>query len=172
MGQAKEENFYGAIKKVSTMAHFTPKIRSNTGLQHNNFSKASSFLLQNALNAQRVNGLVKTAESMGLLDTSSERSGHGYLLYLDSSLLLQECHIQIDKDVSGWKKVKAIGYRWNSRLSHRFGKGNKNRERSSMQYLNKMGFLNQTFSFCVPGVLQSIWLQGVFYKLNLRPFDR
>ncbi len=31
-----------------------------------------SFSLQNALNAQRVAGLVKTAETMGILDTSTE----------------------------------------------------------------------------------------------------
>ena len=31
-------------------------------------------LFQNALNAQRVAGLIKTAETMGILDTSSESS--------------------------------------------------------------------------------------------------
>ena len=30
--------------------------------------------MQNALNAQRVNSLVKTAETMGILDTTSEES--------------------------------------------------------------------------------------------------
>ena len=32
------------------------------------------FQFQNALNAQRVAGLIKTAETMGILDTSSEAS--------------------------------------------------------------------------------------------------
>ena len=32
------------------------------------------FFFQNALNAQRVAGLIKTAETMGILDTSSESS--------------------------------------------------------------------------------------------------
>lgn len=32
------------------------------------------LIFQNALNAQRVAGLIKTAETMGILDTSSESS--------------------------------------------------------------------------------------------------
>ena len=38
------------------------------------FSSLTVFfhLLQNALNAQRVAGLIKTAETMGILDTSTE----------------------------------------------------------------------------------------------------
>lgn len=40
------------------------------------YTKTTYFLnyLQNALNAQRVAALVKTAETMGILDTSSETS--------------------------------------------------------------------------------------------------
>ena len=36
------------------------------------FLSLAFHLLQNALNAQRVAGLIKTAETMGILDTSTE----------------------------------------------------------------------------------------------------
>ena len=39
---------------------------------HYFLSLAFFHLLQNALNAQRVAGLIKTAETMGILDTSTE----------------------------------------------------------------------------------------------------
>ena len=38
------------------------------------YTKKLDILFQNALNAQRVAALVKTAETMGILDTSSETS--------------------------------------------------------------------------------------------------
>lgn len=43
-------------------------------VQHTSCSIVYILLFQNALNSQRVTGLVKTAETMGILDTASEKA--------------------------------------------------------------------------------------------------
>ena len=59
------------------------------------------FPLQNALNAQRVAGLIKTAETMGILDTSTESTKQsdideilGFLAALEKVILTLTYRLQ------------------------------------------------------------------------------
>ena len=56
-----------------TYAHYRFESEIYNCYVHKKMNDSLFFhLLQNALNAQRVAGLIKTAETMGILDTSTE----------------------------------------------------------------------------------------------------